>query len=127
MPYKDKKVASLKRREYELNYPLLPIIKNIKRRILKENKNIVFNLSKDWAKRVYTGKCELTNLPFRRAVNRITNPFSPSVDRIKPENGYVPENCRVILMGVNSLKGTGTDDDVYTIAKALLANRKRKT
>lgn len=46
--------------------------------------------------------------------------FSISIDRIKPELGYVPGNVRFLLAGVNDLKGTGTDEDVLTIAHALV-------
>jgi hypothetical protein len=40
-------------------------------------------------------------------------------------HGYVSGNVRVIRLGVNGLRGAGTDEDVYRTAKALLAYRRR--
>jgi hypothetical protein len=125
MPYKDKEYGNTKRREKEIEFPFVPIIRVIKKRIKNSKKVIPFNLSVKWAKENYSGKCELTGIPFKRANNRVSNPYSPSVDRIKPELGYVEENCRKILMGLNGLKHTGCDEDMYTIAEALIANRKK--
>lgn len=48
--------------------------------------------------------------------------FSPSVDKIKPELGYIENNCRWILLGLNSMKSTGTDTDMLYIAQALIHN-----
>jgi hypothetical protein len=49
----------------------------------------------------------------------------PSIDRIEASKGYTPNNVRVVLLGVNACRGAGSDDDLYRIAKALLANRPR--
>lgn len=66
-------------------------------------------------------RCALSGLPFR---NGGLNPYSPSLDRIKPELGYVPGNVRVILHGLNSLKSTGTDEDVVAICRAVVEKHK---
>ena len=85
---------------------------------------IKHTLSAAWAKKKYTGFCELTGLAFRISPRGSgPSPYSPSIDRIDPTAGYVPENCRFILFGINSLKGRGTDDDVILIAKHLLKSR----
>lgn len=36
--------------------------------------------------------------------------------------GYVIENCRMVIFGVNALKGRGTDKDLYKIANAIIKN-----
>lgn len=65
--------------------------------------------------------CALSGLPFE-----ITNspghpcPYSPSLDRVKPQLGYVRGNIRLILNALNAMKGAGTDDDMRKIVNALV-------
>ena len=67
--------------------------------------------------------CQLTAIEFRQPANSgIVGPFSPSIDRVEPEKGYVRGNTRVVLMAVNAAKGTGTDEDLIFIATKLLEN-----
>lgn len=77
-----------------------------------------FDLNTEWALSRWTGKCELTGIAFMVGLASV-GPFSPSIDRIKPELGYVKDNCRFILMGVNAMKGAGTDEQMLQIASAL--------
>jgi hypothetical protein len=49
--------------------------------------------------------------------------LSPSIDRIIPSCGYQQWNSRFILLGVNSLKGSGSDDEMYAVAQALTLNK----
>jgi hypothetical protein len=85
-----------------------------------KKKGIPFELSNEWAKARWTGHCELTGLPFNLSHTFVSSD-SPSIDRIVPEKGYVPDNCRFILSAVNNLKGTGTDTDMLLIARILVA------
>lgn len=64
-----------------------------------------------------TNRCELSGLEWR-SESTIT-PYSPSIDRIDPSLGYTKDNVRVILMGLNALKGSGTDQDMKTIILAM--------
>jgi len=87
-------------------------------------RNLVFTLTDEWCAARWTGKCELTGIEFRpNPAGKGPFPFSCSLDKIEPELGYTPENCRFILWGCNGLKGSGTDEDMYAIAKALTAAR----
>ena len=52
-----------------------------------------------------------------------SRPFTLSLDRIDSSKGYTKDNCRFILLGINMLRGMGTDSEMYTIAEALLNNR----
>lgn len=93
------------------------------RRLDANKNNIPFTITHEWAAARWTGRCELTNVEFKKnPEGRGPYPFSCTIDRIKPELGYTPENCRFILWGCNGLKGSGTDKDMYEIAKALIAN-----
>lgn len=67
------------------------------------------------------GKCALTGL--QMTFSQALNPLSVSVDRIVPKRGYRKGNVRLICFAVNSLKGAGTDEDMYTVAEALIARR----
>lgn len=91
------------------------------RRLEARKKNIPFDLTDEWCASRWTGRCELTNIEFIKnpAGSRGPYPFSCSLDRIEPELGYILENCRFILWGCNALKGCGTDEDMFAIAKAI--------
>ena|SRR4249920_3109108 len=89
---------------------------------------IDFTLTHDWAKRTYTGFCSLTGLPFivRSIEDRLGGKpgggtYSPSIDRINPLEGYIEENCRWVLHSVNNFKGSMSDAEMITIARALIA------
>lgn len=90
-------------------------------------RNHEFNLTAEWAAATYTGFCSLTGLPFinsaaQEAGTSGGRPYSPSIDRISPLKGYTQDNCRWVLFAVNSLKGTMTDAEMLTIARALTKN-----
>jgi len=91
----------------------------ISRRSEARLKNIAFDLTDEWAQQRWTGHCEITGLAFRVNGKRGPFPFSPSLDRIDPSQGYLQTNCRFILWGCNAMKGVGTDADMFTIAQAI--------
>jgi hypothetical protein len=60
------------------------------------------SLTLDWVEeRLKSGVCELTGIPFTEAPR---HPFLPSLDRIDPRRGYLPDNCRAILWMLNAAK-----------------------
>lgn len=88
-------------------------------KVRARQKNIPFDLTLDWAKERWTGRCELTDIPFVLGV-KIRGPFSPSIDQIKPNCGYTKDNSRFIIWAINSMKGVGSDKDVFDIAQAIV-------
>jgi hypothetical protein len=66
--------------------------------------------------------CALTGLRFWTGTPESYAPRAPSLDRIAKNGSYSAENIRVILHGVNALRGTGTDDEMYEVALKLLEN-----
>lgn len=80
-----------------------------------------FTLTKQWVAETYTGKCQLTGLPFIVSTG-LNNAYSPSIDRIDPAKGYTPDNCRFILWAVNRFKMADTDETMFSIASALVAH-----
>jgi len=85
-----------------------------------KKRNIPFALTVEWANSAWTGRCAVTGISFELGTGRVMR--SPSLDRIKPELGYVPENCRFVLWAVNTFKGTGTDTEMLEVAKAMVQN-----
>jgi len=75
----------------------------------------------EWAPTVWTGRCALSGIEFRRNVGMGPGPFSPSIDRIQPELGYTKGNCRFILHAINAMKGSGSDEEMLLIARALVS------
>jgi hypothetical protein len=72
-------------------------------------------------------RCALTGLKFWSGTTGsrkgCADARSPSRDRINPQGPYTADNVRIVLYGVNALRGNGTDEEVYEIAAALLAHR----
>jgi hypothetical protein len=69
-------------------------------------------------------RCALTGMKFYSLSGGGFGPSCPSLDRIKHAGPYSVGNLRVVLSGVNSLRGTGSDADMHAVAKAL--NRKNR-
>jgi len=66
-------------------------------------------------------RCAVTGLPFWQDDADISyRPTSPSLDPIKHDGDYSGKNTRVVLHGVNSIRGRGSDADMLRIAKAIV-------
>jgi len=102
--------------------PWIEHLRSAKERATK--RGIEYSLSEEWASSHWTGRCELTGLPF--IVDRGRNVFSASIDKKDPRGGYTPDNSRFILLGINVFKHDGTDEQMYLMAEALVENRKTK-
>lgn len=98
--------------------PWLNAFRGSKARAVK--RNIPFTITKEWAIKRWTGRCEVTGIEFILSDKRSPYLFSPSLDRIIPSLGYTSENSRFVLHAVNALKGEGTDEDMIRIAKAIV-------
>jgi len=98
-------------------------LSNARSRSMK--KKLAFDLTREWCEQTWTGFCALTGLPFKFGSQTLF-PFTVSIDRINSNLGYIQSNCRFVLFAVNSLRGSGSDDEMYQIAEALLAYRDQK-
>ncbi len=53
------------------------------------------------------------------------SPTSMSMDKIDPSLGYSRENLRLICHAINMFRGQMDDDQMYAMAEAIIAHRKR--
>lgn len=84
-----------------------------------------FEIDAEWCRSVWTGVCELSGLPFELGATS-AHPYSPSLDRIDPKQGYTKNNCRFVLWALNRFKSNYTDDVMLNIARALVAKSNEK-
>lgn len=93
------------------------------RRLDARKREIPFKITDEWCAARWTGRCEVTNIEFVvNPAGKGPHPFSCTLDKINPALGYLPDNCRFVLHGVNCLKGSGTDFDMFVIAQAIIEN-----
>lgn len=78
--------------------------------------------------RINTGVCELSGLPFTpRGKNGKMGPLSASLDRIKPELGYVYSNIRIICWALNIAFCNWGEDVSRLIFRAMERKKSRKS
>lgn len=66
-------------------------------------------------------RCAVTGLPFYVDDAAVSfGPSRPSLDRIETGGDYSDANLRVVFLGVNSLRGCGSDADMLRIASAIV-------
>lgn len=82
-------------------------------------KQLPFNISiNDIQKEMDKGVCALTGIPW--AIRPGKRQFdAPSLDRIKPEKGYVRGNIRVILVGLNMALGDWGEEALFSMVDAM--------
>ncbi|CAB4164257.1 hypothetical protein UFOVP826_16 [uncultured Caudovirales phage] len=113
-----RKNERLVKRARASKYPYENMIKEAKKRAKK--KSLPCSINQEWAKLRWTGYCELTGVEFVKSSYRQgTNPFSATIDRIEPQKGYTPDNCRFIANCVNAFKSTMTDRQMLSMAKII--------
>lgn len=91
----------------------------------QRSKNVT--ITKQWIQeRLDRGICEVTGLPFILVSDAIKNPWSPSLDQIRPGQGYTPENTQVVVWIYNVAKGSWAHEDVLTLAESLFRMEQEK-
>ena len=102
------------------------------RRKHAEKRGLLFTITTAWAKARYTGKCELSGIPFDiRKRDQVGNPgprpHSISIDKIEQAKGYTPDNCRFILNCLNTMRGSGSDELMMATIQALMDHTRLAT
>lgn len=100
--------------------PWYESLKKAKRRAAK--RGLKFDLTPEWARARWTGRCEITGIAFEKNKGGSAGVFSPSLDRIDNTRGYTQDNCRYVIHAVNVLKFTGTDEQMIMVAQAIVRN-----
>ena len=88
-----------------------------------KKKGLPFDLDRKLIEeKIRLGRCELTGAKFDLTPLTMgrQNPYTASLDRIKPELGYVKTNVRMILWGLNMALNTYGEDVYASIAKTYL-------
>jgi hypothetical protein len=65
-------------------------------------------------------RCAISGLPFYVDDADRFGPACPSLDRIDQDGDYSDANLRIVYLGINSLRGRGSDADVLRIARAIV-------
>jgi hypothetical protein len=95
-------------------------------KISAKKRGLAFDLSIEWFKeRLDRGVCEVTGLPikikqYKEGDTGQRGFYSPSIDRIDNNVGYVASNCRMVCWGYNLGKHQFTDRDLNALAISLL-------
>lgn len=88
------------------------MLEKIEKRAVR--KGIPFDLDVNWLSiKLAQGCCESTGLPFKEFPACLhENPYLPSIDRIDSNKGYTKDNCKLVVVGFNSLKSNFDDEIV---------------
>ncbi len=100
-------------------------------RLRATSANLKFSLPVEWVDdRLKSGACEATGIPFEwpdyeAGTYNAAGPYSASIDRIDPEKGYTPDNCRLVVWIFNRAKYKWGDTDMVRLAAGILRNARR--
>lgn len=93
-----------------------------------KKKDIPFSLTQEWLEeKLRQGRCEATGLTFVFTLyggntseegKYTTNPNAPSLDQIRPSQGYTPDNVQVVISAFNKFKSDTEQHRLYKISKA---------
>jgi hypothetical protein len=104
--------TSKKARAFWLNsHPSNELFAAAKRRA--KDKGLPFNITRDDIQ--IPEKCPVLGIRLVRAIDGKRTDASPSVDRTKPELGYVKGNVRVISWRANDLKGNASVEELEAV------------
>lgn len=119
----------LKARSQTPKYRAGLILQRAKWRCIEKQKGSVTVTQEDIERKLLSGFCEFTNLPFdlKQPVNAKNNLYAPSLDRIDNSNpDYSPENTRLVLVGVNQTLNEHGPVLVLPILKAMVTAIEKK-
>jgi len=129
---KDKK-RSNSRKEYKANYSKLESTKQRRKEYIYKDKqnniekylfnsakrrakklNLNFNITIEYLTSIITKSCPILNIDFVISKTNISD-YSPTLDRIIPELGYVIGNVKVISARANRIKNNATLQELKSI------------
>ena len=105
---------SKRKSEYKLSNPEVHLLKSARERA--KEKNIPFDITADDV--IIPETCPVLGIPLK-AGEKIVCHNSPTIDRIKPELGYVKGNIQVISYRANTLKNNATIEELEKVLEHL--------
>lgn len=112
-PEQAKKSEYDRKQRYIKKDPLRNLLKQVKCRAKK--KNFDFNLTKSDFENKMPKVCPVLGVPLERNSEKGWWPYSPSIDRIDNDKGYISGNVRIISWRANSLKSDATIEEMEKI------------
>lgn len=89
-------------------------------------KGLHFDLTPEWIqRRLDAGICEASGLPFDMTMARGWN--TPSLDRVKPELGYLQTNVRMVVFALNAGCGDWGENRLIEAVRAVLLQRRNRS
>jgi hypothetical protein len=95
-------------------------------------KGVELNIRVEWIEdKLRNGVCEATGIPFvlnpekseftvTTKLNRMMNPFAPSVERVDSLKGYTEDNCIITVLIYNYAKNSFSEEAVEMFCRAYL-------
>jgi hypothetical protein len=111
--YREKEIARYK--ENPKRYWAKNVYKNVKKRATELG--LPFDLTRRYIEGIIPDTCPVFDTPFTFYGNQKMKGTSASLDRLKPELGYVEGNVRVISIKANNIKSNATAKDVAKVAQ----------
>jgi hypothetical protein len=84
-----------------------------------------FNLDLDYLESIATDFCPIFGTPFNWGQGKEKSDFSPSLDKIVPEFGYIKHNVVWISLLANKIKQDVTENELYLVGDWLHEERKK--
>tara|TARA_Y100001980_G_C14516232_1_gene291543 strand:+ start:38 stop:1360 length:1323 start_codon:yes stop_codon:yes gene_type:complete len=91
--------------------------------IRNKSKKLPFNIDENWiVNEMKKGKCSVSGIPFdwRKQSVYVKYPFSPSLDKIIPEKGYVKGNVRMTCLIFNTGRQNTPDKFIKEFAEIII-------
>ena len=103
----------------DLSFRASSMARSVKHRAIQLS--VPCDVTSEWVEtRLRSGKCELTGLPFVIS-NARREIYSPSIDRVDSAAGYLQQNCRVVIWGVNAALNNWGLEAFAPVARSLIA------
>lgn len=117
-PMDPKEVARKAAVEQRKRRPFYNSLHNAKKRAAKAH--VPFDLTEEYLESIFTGTCPVFNtrlrLPNSEGGLKAPNTVRPSLDRIRPDMGYVPGNVIWISLRANQIKNDADPDQIQAVA-----------
>jgi hypothetical protein len=108
----------LQKKNTDIEQQVNTFLHNAKSRAKRDN--VPFELTKEYLLSIVTNECPVFKTPLEWGQSGLgkghAKPNGPTLDRILPELGYVPNNVAFISYRANRIKDNGTMKEHYAIA-----------